>query len=124
MTNSTTDLTEAEMIERRAHPRVASDLAATGRRLGGREADIEELSVLDISQGGARLAGSADMRTGDVVLVTINAPDGDLRLKALVVSATALVTEADPIRLHVAWTSVSVDARERLGFLLGVLAEV
>lgn len=101
---------------RRAFRRVAVRVPMQCRRLGRRETDVA-VETVDISPGGVRLR-CGGLITGDVVLCSLNGPDGDLGLKGLVVATRP--GAGGPPWAHVAWTNLSPDAVEHLGRLLSL----
>lgn len=89
--------------ERRAHLRREVALPVAVGRVGGRPL-LGRGTTVDVSEGGARLAGPSGFSVGDVVVVTIDAPSGDLS-----VSNQGLVVGVSP-DLHVAFRSMEDDA--------------
>lgn len=109
--------------DRRQHRRHDADIDASCRRIGGRPTPDRSMRVLDLSHGGARLLGSGNFLTGDVVLTTVQANGRDLTLKGLVVSSSVHTENDDGHFAHIAFTSMADADRDRLSMLLHELAE-
>ena len=101
---------------RRAWRRVPVQVPVQCRRLARSETDINAETV-DLSPGGVRLR-CGGLITGDVVMCSVDGPDGILGLKGLVVQTRAGVGGAPFV--HVAWTNLSPDTVEQLGKLLSL----
>ncbi|MGH9178582.1 MAG: PilZ domain-containing protein [Acidimicrobiales bacterium] len=105
---------ETRSDNRRAWRRVPVGIPMQCRRLARSETDVA-VDVVDLSPGGVRLR-CGGLVTGDVVVCSVDGPDGDLRLKGLVVQ-NRVASGGAPF-VHVAWTDVSPAAMEGLGRLL------
>ena len=101
---------------RRAWRRIPVRVPVQCRRLARNETDINAETV-DLSPGGVRLR-CGGLITGDVVLCSVDGPDGALGLKGLVVQTRAGVGGAPFV--HVAWTNLAPGAIEQLGKLLAL----
>lgn len=105
---------ETRSDTRRAWRRLPVRIPMQCRRLARSETDVS-VDVVDMSPGGVRLR-CGGLITGDVVLCSVDGPDGGLRLKGLVVQ-NRVATSGAPF-VHVAWTDVSPATMEGLGRLL------
>ena len=99
---------------RRAWRRVPARFPMQCRRLMRSETDIR-VETVDLSPGGVRFRGGG-LITGDVVMCSVDGPDGSLGLSGLVVQTRA-GTGGAPF-VHVAWTNLSPSTEEFLGRLL------
>jgi len=100
--------------ERRVHARVDAGFGVHCRRMGrgGVDGDVE---VLDLSMGGMRILGSDELRTGDVVELTISEAGPTLTLTGLVVGNS----EAEAGRCsHIAFTRLAPTTLEHIGQLV------
>lgn len=105
---------EARDDVRRAWRRVPGRWPMRCRRLGRIETDIA-VETVDVSPGGVRLR-CGGLITGDVVLCSMDGPDGDLGLTGLVVQTRP--GPGGPPFVHVAWTNLSPEDVGHLGRLL------
>jgi hypothetical protein len=105
---------ETESDTRRAWRRVPMRIPMQCRRLARSETDVA-VDVVDLSPGGVRLR-CGGLITGDVVMCSMDGPDGGLRLKGLVVQ-NRVASGGAPF-VHVAWTDISPATLEGLGRLL------
>lgn len=106
--------------ERRAHPRVGTRFGVHCRRMGrsGIDRDVE---VVDLSMGGMRIMGTGELRTGDVVELTISEAGPTLTLTGLVVGNSEIA--AGPCS-HIAFTRLAPTTLEHIGQLVDRKAEV
>lgn len=104
----------AEEAERRAHARVGARFGVHCRRMGrsGLDRDVE---VVDLSMGGMRITGSGELRTGDVVELTISEGGPTLTLTGLVVGNSQ--AEVGPCS-HIAFTRLAPTTLEHIGHLV------
>lgn len=100
------------VTERRAHLRHALALPATVTRVGGRALEATG-STVDLSEGGARVAGVPGFSVGDVIVVSIAGDGVAVEHQGLVVGASAAG------ELNVAFKSLDEGAVVDLRRLLG-----
>ena len=103
----------AEGADRRAHPRVDASFRVHCRRIGRRGVD-QDVVVIDLSMGGMRITGG-ELRTGDVVELTISETSPPLTLTGLVVGNS--VAPAGPSS-HIAFTRLAPTTLEHIGHLV------
>ena len=101
-------------VDRRQHPRVQVTLAASVTRLGGRDLRAP-VSVLDLSEGGARIAGPAELAVGDVLVLTIEAAGLGIEHQGLVVGRLA---DDEHALLNLAFKTVDEAGRAELRRLI------
>jgi len=104
--------------DRRSDVRVPARFGVHCRRLGRSGVD-EDVEVIDVSMGGMLIACGAELRTGDVVELTISEAGAPLTLSGLVVGHSA--AGADRCS-HVAFTRLAPTALERIGLLVDLEA--
>jgi hypothetical protein len=100
---------------RRAWRRVPSRMPVRCRRLHRVETDVAVQSTVDVSPGGMQLR-CGGLVTGDVVLCSLDGPDGTLGLLGRVVQTRP--GPGGPPRVHIAWTDLSPAETVRLGVLI------
>lgn len=104
----------ARDAERRAHERVGIRFGVHCRRIGRSGVD-QDVEVVDLSMGGMRITGSGELRTGDVVELTISEAGPSLTLTGLVVGNSTAAT--GPCS-HIAFTRLAPTTLEHIGHLV------
>jgi hypothetical protein len=107
-----------DIEERRAHPRVQTRFRVHCRRLARSGVD-QDVDVVDLSMGGARITAPAELRVGDVVELTVEERLGNLTLTGLVVGVR---TDDGARHGHIAFTRLVPAALERIGQLIDLTA--
>ena len=101
--------------ERRRHPRVPVQLAATLARIGTLP-HVEQVDTVDLSEGGAGILGSDRFQVGDVVVLTVGSVELDIGYQGLVVGRRPEGDDTDTRRqlLNVAFKTMKDDTLRSL----------
>jgi c-di-GMP-binding flagellar brake protein YcgR len=106
--------TDLRPVQRRRERRVPVRFAVHCRRLGRGGFD-EVVQTVDLSTGGAGIVAGAALVVGDVVMLTVEAGNGDeVSCKGLVVATSPSPRYRRQRHAHIAFSTLSDTTRERL----------